>query len=55
MRLLLVEDELALDTVVDKLKHGSLHIALDGESYRRKKNQTRTVDSDRVPVEIVKH
>jgi DNA replication protein DnaC len=35
----IIEDELALDTVVDKLKHASLHITLEGESYRKKKCQ----------------
>lgn len=33
----IIEDPLALDTIVDKLKHGSLHINLEGESYRKKK------------------
>lgn len=35
----IIEDPLALDTIVDKLQHGSLHITLDGESYRKKKGQ----------------
>ena len=35
----IIEDELALDTVVDKLQHGSLHIDIDGDSYRKKKGQ----------------
>ena len=51
----IIDDELALDTVVDKLKHGSMHLTLDGESYRKKKNQGRVVDSESVPVEITNH
>jgi DNA replication protein DnaC len=51
----IIEDELALDTVVDKLKHGSLQIVLEGESYRKKKNQTAKLDSHAVPVEIADH
>jgi DNA replication protein DnaC len=35
----IIEDPLALDTIVDKLQHGSLMVALDGESYRKKKGQ----------------
>lgn len=35
----IIEDTLALDTIVDKLKHGSLHVTLEGESYRKKKGQ----------------
>lgn len=35
----IIEDPLALDTIVDKLQHGSLHLTLDGESYRKKKGQ----------------
>ena len=51
----IIDDELALDTVIDKLKHGSMHLTLDGESYRKKKNQGRVVDSESVPVEITNH
>lgn len=40
----IIEDPLALDTVVDKLKHGSLHITMDGESYRKKKSQQDFID-----------
>lgn len=40
----IIEDPLALDTVVDKLKHGSLHITLEGESYRKKKGQQESID-----------
>lgn len=35
----IIEDPLALDTIVDKLQHGSLHVTLEGESYRKKKGQ----------------
>ncbi len=51
----IIEDELALDTVVDKLKHGTLHIEIQGESYRKKKNLKRPLDGDAVPVEIANH
>ena len=51
----IIEDELALDTVVDKLKHGTLHIEIEGESYRKKKNLKRPLDGDAVPVEIANH
>lgn len=33
----IIEDELALDTIVDKLQHGSIHIKIDGDTYRKKK------------------
>lgn len=48
----IIEDPLALDTVVDKLKNGTLHIVIEGESYRKKKNLKSKLDCDRVPVEI---
>ena len=48
----IIEDELALDTVVDKLKHGSLNIVIEGESYRKKRNLKPTLDPHTVPVEI---
>ena len=48
----IIEDELALDTVVDKLANGTLHIVIQGESYRKKRNQVAQLDSDVVPVEI---
>lgn len=51
----IIEDELALDTVVDKLKNGTLHIVIEGESYRKKKNLKTKLDGDTVPVEIAKH
>lgn len=33
----IIEDELALDTIVDKLQHGSIHIKIEGDTYRKKK------------------
>jgi len=48
----IIEDELALDTVVDKLQHGSIHLVIDGESYRKKRNQKDKLDNHTVPVEI---
>ncbi len=40
----IIEDPLALDTVVDKLQHGSIHIVLEGESYRKMKGQQESID-----------
>src|SRR3989344_3959952 len=40
----IIDDELALDTVVDKLQHGSIHYDFDGDSYRKKKGQKVEVD-----------
>lgn len=51
----IIEDELALDTIVDKLQHGSLHLHLQGESYRKKRSQRENIDKDLVPQEIAKH
>lgn len=51
----IIEDELALDTVVDKLKHGTLQIIIEGESYRKKKNRKCSLDEHAVPVEITDH
>lgn len=48
----IIDDELALDTVVDKLQHGSLHITIDGDTYRRKKGKKATLDKHSVPAEI---
>jgi len=36
----IIEDELALDSIVDKLKHGTLEIKIEGDTYRKKKGQT---------------
>ncbi len=51
----IIDDELALDTVVDKLQHGSLHINIEGDTYRKKKNEKEKLDSHRVPEEIANH
>ena len=51
----IIDDELALDTVVDKLKNGSLEIVLEGESYRKKRNKPAALDSHAVPAEIADH
>lgn len=51
----IIDDELALDTVVDKLKHGSLHLNIEGDSYRKKKGQKAKLDNHAVPVEIANH
>jgi len=51
----IIDDELALDTVVDKLANGTLNIIIRGESYRKKRNQKAQLDSDVVPVEIIKN
>lgn len=51
----IIDDELALDTVVDKLKHGSLNLVLSGESYRKKRGEKDKLDSHAVPVEIAAH
>jgi DNA replication protein DnaC len=36
----IIEDELALDSIIDKLKHGTLEIKIEGDTYRKKKGQT---------------
>ncbi|HWU42294.1 MAG TPA: IS21-like element helper ATPase IstB [Bdellovibrio sp.] len=41
----IIDDPLALDTIVDKLQHGSLPIILDGDSYRKKKGQREKFDN----------
>ncbi len=41
----IIEDELALDTVVDKLQHGGLQLVLEGDSYRKKKGEKTAVDN----------
>ena len=51
----IIDDELALDTVVDKLQHGSLHIVLEGETYRKKRGLKDKLDNHSVPVEIANH
>jgi len=41
----IIDDPLALDTIVDKLQHGSLHVTLEGDSYRKKKGQREKFDN----------
>lgn len=48
----IIDDELALDTIVDKLQHGSLHIVISGESYRKKRGEKVKLDNNSVPEEI---
>lgn len=35
----IIDDELALDTIVDKLKYGTLEVILSGETYRGKRGE----------------
>lgn len=35
----IIDDELALDTIVDKLAHGTFEIHLEGESYRKTRSK----------------
>lgn len=49
----IIEDPLALDTIVDKLANGTLHLKIEGSETMRKRAENQTVlDSDSVPVEI---
>ena len=48
----IIGDELALDTIVDKLKHGTLHLVVEGDTARDLKNKKRAVDKQSVPEEI---
>jgi len=48
----IIGDELALDTIVDKLKHGTLHLLVEGDTARDLKNKKRAVDKHSVPEEI---
>lgn len=50
----IIEDELALDTVIDKLQHGSIHIEVAGETYRKTKAKKDKLDNHLVPEEIAK-
>jgi len=51
----IIEDPLALDSIVDKLQNGSMTINLQGESYRKKKSQNKKIDTDLVPEEIAEN
>ena len=48
----IIEDTLALDTLVDKLQHGSIHVVMEGDTYRKRKGGKTAVDKHGVPVEI---
>lgn len=37
----IIGDELALDTIVDKLKHGTLTLEIEGDTYRKKRGQAK--------------
>ncbi len=37
----IIGDELALDTIVDKLKHGTLILEIEGDTYRKKRGQPK--------------
>jgi len=41
----IIDDPLALDTIVDKLKHGSLEMEIEGDSYRKVKRQRQKLDN----------
>lgn len=40
----IIPDELSLDTIIDKLQHGSLHLEITGDTYRKKKGQKANQD-----------
>jgi DNA replication protein DnaC len=49
----IIEDPLALDTIVDKLENGTLHIRLEGDESMRKRHRPQvTLGTHSVPVEI---
>jgi DNA replication protein DnaC len=49
----IIEDPLALDTIVDKLENGTLNIRLEGDESMRKRHRPQTtLGMDSVPVEI---
>lgn len=51
----IIEDPLALDTIVDKLNNGTLHIRLEGDESMRKRHRPQaTLGTQSVPVEIDK-
>jgi DNA replication protein DnaC len=41
----IIDDELALDTIVDKLAHGALEIKLEGHSYRKTRAKKEVLDN----------
>ena len=48
----IIDDPLALDTIVDKLKHGSLELEIEGDSYRKVKRQRQKLDNWITPEEV---
>lgn len=48
----IIEDELALDTIVDKLENGTLHIKIEGPTMRKRVEAQATLDIQCVPEEI---
>lgn len=40
----IIDDELSLDTIADKLRHGSIHIKIEGDTYRKTKAQKLKLD-----------
>ena len=40
----IIDDVLALDTINDKLKHGSIHLVIEGDTYRKKKAEKQNLD-----------
>jgi DNA replication protein DnaC len=41
----IIEDELALDTIIDKLASGTQHIKIEGDSYRKKRAKKEVLDN----------
>jgi DNA replication protein DnaC len=48
----IIEDPLALDSVVDKLENGTLHVKIDGPTMRKMNKDQVKIDSQCVPEEI---
>lgn len=48
----IIEDPLALDSIVDKLANGTLLIKIEGPTMRKVNDRNAAVDSQSVPVEI---
>ena len=48
----IIEDPLALDSVVDKLENGTLHIKIEGPTMRKMNKDQVKIDSQCVPEEI---
>lgn len=48
----IIEDELALDAIVDKLENGTLHLKIEGPTMRKKFINQQSLDNQCVPEEI---